>query len=90
MSTDHIINETAIADALQAHSSNPHSEYIEEILAKAQELGGLNIKEVAALSAVTDNAMLEKLFSTAKHLKEQIYNNRIVPVCPYLHFKSLR
>lgn len=55
---------------------------IREILAKARETKGLNIKEVAALVDIKDQELIAELFATAKQLKEQIYGNRLVLFAP--------
>lgn len=53
-----------------------------EIIEKSKEAKGLSLKESAALLNVTDKKILEKLFHTAKEVKEKIYGNRLVLFAP--------
>ncbi len=55
---------------------------IREILAKAQELGGLTLDEVAALTALEDPELCRALFEAARAVKEKIYGSRIVLFAP--------
>lgn len=53
-----------------------------EILAKAQELHGLNADDVAVLMAVETPDLLDNLFAAANHVKEEIYGSRLVLFAP--------
>ncbi|MEI7812902.1 MAG: [FeFe] hydrogenase H-cluster radical SAM maturase HydG [Ignavibacteria bacterium] len=53
-----------------------------EVIEKAGEAKGLNIKESAALLNITSHEIVEKLFHTAKEIKEKIYGNRLVMFAP--------
>lgn len=53
-----------------------------DILAKARELAGLDLDEVAALIAVRDPALRDELFAAAREVKEKIYGSRIVLFAP--------
>ena len=55
---------------------------IDEVLAKARELKGLDHNDVAVLTAVKSPSLLERLFSTAKFVKEEIYGRRMVFFAP--------
>ena len=55
---------------------------LEEVLAKALDLQGLNSNEAAFLFTLNDPEHLEKLFSTARQVKEEIYGNRLVIFAP--------
>lgn len=55
---------------------------VRDILAKAAELGGLNLEEVAVLMDIRSPELTAELFSTAKKVKEEIYGNRIVLFAP--------
>lgn len=55
---------------------------VDEVLAKARELKGLELEEVAILLKIEDNENLNKLFSTALFIKEEIYGNRLVLFAP--------
>ncbi|HGJ66197.1 TPA: [FeFe] hydrogenase H-cluster radical SAM maturase HydG [bacterium] len=73
-----IINEEQIYEALDSAVTDERR--INEILTKAEELKGLSLAEVASL--VKSNTGTEKLFETAKYIKNQIYGNRIVLFAP--------
>jgi 2-iminoacetate synthase len=55
---------------------------IERILNKARQYKGLTHREAAVLLEVDDDETLEKMFKTAKEVKEEIYGKRIVLFAP--------
>ncbi len=55
---------------------------VREVLAKARELKGLGMDDVAALASVTDPTLTEEMFATARQVKEDIYGHRIVFFAP--------
>lgn len=55
---------------------------VEQILHKALELKGLESQEIAVLLNLEDKNLLNKLFKTAKQVKENIYGKRIVLFAP--------
>jgi len=55
---------------------------VDEILAKALEQKGLKNEDVAVLLNIEDESLMEKLFKTAKTVKEKIYGKRIVFFAP--------
>ncbi len=55
---------------------------IDMILAKAAECKGLTHREAAILLEIDDDETLEKMYRTAKKIKEKIYGNRIVLFAP--------
>ncbi|HWR36939.1 MAG TPA: [FeFe] hydrogenase H-cluster radical SAM maturase HydG [Clostridia bacterium] len=55
---------------------------VRDILAKAKELHGLEMAEVAALSAVTDPGLIEEMFAAARQVKQEIYGSRLVLFAP--------
>lgn len=57
-------------------------EKINEILNKALNAKGLSLEESAFLLNIEDDETLEKLFKTAKIIKEKIYGKRIVLFAP--------
>ncbi|NLZ17630.1 MAG: [FeFe] hydrogenase H-cluster radical SAM maturase HydG [Desulfobulbaceae bacterium] len=77
----HWLQEEDICHVL-ARKETPSKEEILEILAKARELQGLSLQEVAALSAVTDPALLHDMFATARAIKDEIYGRRLVLFAP--------
>ena len=77
------IDEIVIQNSLsEYYSENPA--LINEILDKAKLLKGLEFKEVAALIAIKSPALVQKLFDTAKHVKEMIYGKRLVILPHYI------
>jgi 2-iminoacetate synthase len=52
------------------------------IIEKAKLEKGISLNESAALLNITDNDILEKLFTAAKEIKENIYGNRLVMFAP--------
>jgi len=75
------INEKKVWEALEK-SKNPEPEQIRDVLAKAAEMKGLNLEEVAVLTSISDPGMLAELFDTANTVKETIYGKRLVLFAP--------
>ncbi|MCX7879488.1 MAG: [FeFe] hydrogenase H-cluster radical SAM maturase HydG [Ignavibacteria bacterium] len=75
------IDENAIHSTIQS-TTNPESSVVDEILAKALELNGIDFHESALLLNVTQNSDLEKIFDTANKIKDEIYGNRLVLFAP--------
>ncbi len=74
------INEGKINDLISKKAES--QEKINEILNKALNAKGLTLEESAALLNIEDDEILEKLFKTAKIVKEKIYGKRIVLFAP--------
>lgn len=74
------IDEDRINDLISNKSAD--KEKINEILNKALEAKGLSLEESAILLNIEDDKTLEKLFKTAKIIKEKIYGKRIVLFTP--------
>jgi 2-iminoacetate synthase len=55
---------------------------VDRILAKAEKWHGLTHREAAVLLEVDDDETLEKMYKTARAIKEKIYGNRIVLFAP--------
>ncbi len=55
---------------------------VDEVLAKSLLLKRLSLEDTAKLLSVTDNSLLEKIFKTAKEVKQRIYGKRIVLFAP--------
>ncbi|MGO8766337.1 MAG: [FeFe] hydrogenase H-cluster radical SAM maturase HydG, partial [Limisphaerales bacterium] len=58
------------------------SRRVRDALAKAWELKGLDAEEIAVLMEVDDPVMLEEIFDTARHVKDEIYGKRLVLFAP--------
>jgi len=65
-----------------AQGLRPERSQVRELLAKAREMQGLSMHEVARLSFVDSPELLAELFSTAKQVKEEIYGSRLVLFAP--------
>ena len=75
------INEKKIEALLLEAKRSPKKE-IEAILKKSRFLKRLSLKEAAALLAVCDPLLIEKIFETAATVKNAIYGSRIVLFAP--------
>ncbi|MCY1721544.1 [FeFe] hydrogenase H-cluster radical SAM maturase HydG [Prolixibacteraceae bacterium Z1-6] len=75
------INEKKIWETIE-QNLNPEPERIREVLAKAAEMKGLNMADVAVLTCISDPEMLGELFNTANTVKETIYGKRLVLFAP--------
>ncbi len=75
------INEQEV-ESILAVQKHPSAARVHELLAKAREMHGLTMDEVATLSYVDNPELLTELFSTAKGIKEEIYGSRLVLFAP--------
>ena len=75
------INEQAIEEILVSRL-RPEPAQVRELLAKAREMHGLSMNEVACLSFVDQPDLLAEICSTAKQIKEEIYGSRLVLFAP--------
>lgn len=76
-----IINENTIQATL-AQASSEDVVRVREILSKALEGRGLDLQDVAHLTAIKNPELLQELFTAAKKVKEEIYGKRIVIFAP--------
>jgi 2-iminoacetate synthase len=65
-----------------AKRSHASAMKVRELLAKARELHGLSMEEVACLMLVDNPELLAEIFTTAKRIKEEIYGSRLVFFAP--------
>lgn len=77
--SEQIIPESRINDLMNLQ---PTESKIDEILNNALDLKGLTLEETAFLLNIEDDETLNKLFKTAKTVKEKIYGKRIVLFSP--------
>ena len=75
------INEDKILDIL-GETQSPSCQRVETIINKSLELKGLSPEEAAVLLNCEDDTIVQKIFSTAKQIKETIYGNRLVLFAP--------
>ncbi|MEI6787020.1 MAG: [FeFe] hydrogenase H-cluster radical SAM maturase HydG [bacterium] len=75
------IDETAIQATLES-VPHPDSGRIHAILEKGLLMKGLELKEVAELSSVSDPELLGELFAAARRVKDEIYGKRLVIFAP--------
>ncbi|MGB9702326.1 MAG: [FeFe] hydrogenase H-cluster radical SAM maturase HydG [Candidatus Kapaibacteriota bacterium] len=79
--SNQIINEKLITDLI-SQTSNPTKGQIAEIIAKAREMNGLDLKDVALLLNISKKEDMELLFETAHYIKDTIYGKRLVLFAP--------
>ncbi len=72
------IESTLAAAALEARDAGT----VRAILDRAATFGGLTHREAAVLLNVEDPAVLDEVFTLARHIKEHIYGRRIVMFAP--------
>ncbi len=63
-------------------AKNPDHVHVDEIIEKAKKLKGLTPEETAFLLQTEDREQIEKIWTTAKEIKEAIYGNRLVLFAP--------
>ncbi len=75
------INEEEIVRILE-QNQKPDPKKVSYVLAKAKEMKGLDLEDVAVLTNISDPLQLFELFETANHVKENIYGKRLVIFAP--------
>ncbi|PTN09838.1 [FeFe] hydrogenase H-cluster radical SAM maturase HydG [Mangrovibacterium marinum] len=75
------INDTQICSILEKYAK-PDPAQVRDVLAKAREMKGLSLDDVAILNGINDQQQLEELFATANHIKDTIYGKRLVMFAP--------
>lgn len=75
------IDESRISSILEKSEKTSQKD-VEEVLNKSLSLQRLSLEDTAKLLAVEDPDLLDKLFKTAKEVKQRIYGNRIVLFAP--------
>lgn len=81
MNTYEMINEEKIEGLLE-NGKKASKEEVLDIIEKARECYGLTLEEAAVLLQIEEDDLLEKLFDTARFIKDKIYGNRIVIFAP--------
>ncbi len=76
-----ILSEQEVNKILQ-DKENISGQEFSDILEKAKLKKGLEIEDVSALLNTEDENLLEKLFETAREIKQEIYGNRLVLFAP--------
>jgi 2-iminoacetate synthase len=69
-------------ERMLARSKRPEPAKVRELLAKAREMNGLSMEDVATLSFVDSPELLAEIFVAAKRIKEEIYGSRLVLFAP--------
>jgi 2-iminoacetate synthase len=75
------IDDNKIEDILKG-AARPERPQVEEIIAKALELKGLDPEETAVLLQTEDPESIDRLWQAAREVKEAIYGNRLVLFAP--------
>jgi 2-iminoacetate synthase len=76
-----LIDERTLYAALH-DAREPDPRRVGEVLARARELKGLTAGEMAVLMEVREPEWLERMFVTARQVKEEIYGKRLVLFAP--------
>lgn len=63
-------------------SLSKDKKYVESLLERARDCNGLSYKEAAVLLSVEDECLINKMYSIAREIKENIYGKRIVLFAP--------
>jgi 2-iminoacetate synthase len=76
-----IIRDREILETLE-RAAAPAPARVDDILAKARTLRGLDAADIAVLMAVEDPERLAAIFAAARYVKQEIYGNRLVLFAP--------
>ena len=76
-----IINEAEIRATLDV-ARRCDAGRARDVLAKARQMAGLEAADMAVLMEIQDAAVLEEMFAAARHVKDEIYGNRLVLFAP--------
>jgi 2-iminoacetate synthase len=74
------IDEEKINHIITTASASP--ERVREVFHKASEMKGLSLEEMAVLTCIEDESLLQELFLTANKVKNAIYGKRLVVFAP--------
>ncbi len=75
------IDEAKICATLSAAQACD-GQRVREILAKAREMQGLDASDMATLMENNEPELLEEMYAAARHVKNEIYGNRLVLFAP--------
>ena len=75
------INDQAIFESIEK-GRHAEASQVKEVLAKADELKGLDDNDISVLMGVSDPDLVHELFESAKRAKDEIYGNRMVFFAP--------
>ena len=78
---EEVINEHEINEILK-QTCSPSQEQILKVLEKAAEKKGLNLRDAGFLLNITDEKLIEKMFSVSGKIKNEIYGERLVFFAP--------
>jgi len=81
VATGTFIDEARIHEALGG-GADKDAGHVRDVLAKARDLAGLEMEDVAVLSPISDPELLGELFATARDVKDAIYGARLVLFAP--------
>jgi 2-iminoacetate synthase len=76
-----IIDEARIWQAIEDGHTRDAGR-VRDAIARARELQGLEMEDVAALAAISDPGLLNELFDAARQVKDEIYGSRLVLFAP--------
>ncbi len=83
MDSNEFIDNVEVLESInEAKKLSKDKNEIDRILAKAREYKGLTHREAAVLLEIDDDETLEKMYKTAREVKESIYGKRIVIFAP--------
>lgn len=78
---DNFLDENKIFGVIEKHEK-PSSQRVDEILAKALEMKGLNLEDAACLLNIESDEQRRMLYETANKVKNEIYGKRLVLFAP--------
>lgn len=77
------IDDQEILDTLDyAKNNKDNKELINSLIERAKDCKGLTHREAALLLECEDEELIEKMYKTAKEIKQKFYGNRIVMFAP--------
>ena len=85
MMKEQVLSNFIDAAAIEEHLDTADHVEIDrarDVIAKARELQGLEMEDVAILLQCNDPAVMEEMFHAAREIKECIYGNRLVLFAP--------
>lgn len=83
LKAEEFINDAEIRETLKwAEENKNNTELISEIIKRAYDMKGLTHREALLLLDCEDEALNEEMFKLARHIKQEIYGNRIVLFAP--------
>jgi len=82
IATDFIDHNEILESIAEAREKAADREYVESLIERSKDCKGLSHREAATLLECDDPELTQRIFDTAREIKQRFYGNRIVMFAP--------